>query len=71
MKTASFILYYSQIVVAIWCLVALIWNTLVGNFAIALIDSVLFLVNIMVTAITEEYKEPRQHMYKFIDKYLK
>lgn len=71
MKTAIFILYYVQIAVAIGCLAALIWNTLTGNFATALLDSVLLLVNIMVAAIGEEYDEPRRQMFNFIDKYLK
>ena len=71
MKTASFILYYIQIVVAIWCLVASIWNTLLGNFGIALLDSVLLIINIMVAAIADEYDEPRQQMFDFIDKCLK
>ena len=71
MKIASFILYYMQIVVAIWCLIALIWNTLTGNFAIALLDSILLLINIMVAATAEDYDEPRQQMFNFIDKYLK
>ena len=71
MKTASFILYYIQIVVAIWCLVTLIWNTLLGNFAIALLYSVLLLINIMAAAIADEYDAPRRQMFRFIDKYLK
>ena len=71
MKTASFILYYSQIVVAIWCLVALIWNTLLGNFDTALLDGVLLIINIMVAAIADEYDEPRRQMFNFINKYLK
>ena len=71
MKTTIFILYYTQIVVAIWCLIALIWNTLTGNFAIALLDSILLLINIIVAATAEEYNEPRQQMFNFIDKYLK
>lgn len=71
MKTAIFILYYTQIAVAIWCLIALIWNTLTGNFAIALLESILLLINIMVAATVEDYDEPRQQMFNFIDKYLK
>lgn len=71
MKTVIFILYYAHIVVAIGCLAALIWNTLTGNFANALLDSILLLINIMVTAIAEDYNEPRQQMFNFIDKYLK
>lgn len=71
MKTVIFILYYTQIAVAIGCLAALIWNTLTGNFASALLDSVLLLINIMVAATAEDYDEPRQQMFNFIDKYLK
>lgn len=71
MKTVIFILYYAHIVVAIGCLAALIWNTLTGNFASALLDSILLLINIIVAATAEDYNEPRQQMFNFIDKYLK
>ena len=71
MKTLTFILYYTQIAIVIWYLGAFIWNILIGNFAVALLESVLLLVNIMVAAIAEDYNEPRQQMFNFIDKYLK
>lgn len=71
MKTVIFILYYAHIVVTIGFLAALIWNTLTGHFGKALLDSVLLLINIMVTAMANEYEEPRQQMFNFIDKYLK
>lgn len=71
MKTVIFILYYAHIVVVIGCLAALIWDTLTGNFAKALLDSILLLINTMVVAIAEDYNEPRQQMFNFIDKYLK
>ena len=71
MKTVIFISYYTQIAIVIWCFAALIWNTLTDNFAIALLYSVLLLINIMTAAISEVYNEPRQQMFNFIDKYLK
>jgi hypothetical protein len=71
MKTVIFILYYAHIVVTIWCLAALIWNTLIGHFATAILDSILLLINIIVAATAEDYNEPRQQMFNFIDKYLK
>ncbi|MEE1303848.1 MAG: hypothetical protein U0K68_01660 [Agathobacter sp.] len=71
MKTVTFILYYIQIAVVIWCLGALIWSILTGDFATALLDSILLLINIMVTAMADKYEEPRQQMFNFIDKYLK
>lgn len=71
MKTVIFIMYYIQIAVAIWCLAASIWNIFTGHFAVALLDSALLLMNLMIAAIAEEYNEPRQQMFNFIDKYLK
>lgn len=71
MKTVIFILYYTQIAIVIWCLGAFIRNILIGNFAVALLESVLLLVNVMVAAIAEAYEEPRQQMFNFINKYLK
>lgn len=71
MKTTIFILYYMQIAITIVCLAALIWSTLTGNFATAILDSVLLLINIMVAETAEDYDEPRQQMFNFIDKYLK
>lgn len=71
MKTVSFILFYMTIVLCVILLISITCNAILGHFEIAILHAVLLLCNMLAAAIGDAYEEPRNQMYKFIDKYLK
>lgn len=71
MKKIIYFCYYSSIILMIAMIYYIIKYSLVYNWFGVFVNTCLFVLLLISTACDDTFKEPREQMFNFINKYLK